>query len=230
MAPDGKSMSGETSAAGGGRGGRLEDSEAAGVGGAAAEAMEDGVNVVARFAAGEEGAFTTLFDHYRQRLYYFALRFVTEADAQDIVSEAFIGLWQKRADFVHPAAVQHYLFVAVRNRCLKLLRHELVKMHHQDEMLHRLETMGEEQLDLERLTGELVKHIYAEVAQLPPRLREVFLLSFRDGLKPADIAARLQLSVQTVSNQKLSAIRLLRQALGDRAHLLSLLVLLCLER
>lgn len=178
---------------------------------------------------GEERAFNAIYEQLHKRLYYFALRFVPDHDARDVVAEAFAAVWEKRADFAQYGQVQHYLFVTVRNKCLKLLKHELVKMRNQDALLHRLATMGEADFDMEPFTEELIRYIYAEVDRLPPRMREVFLLSFREGLKPAAIAERLQLSVKTVRNQKVTAIQLLRSSLGDRAHLLSLLLLLYSE-
>jgi RNA polymerase sigma-70 factor (family 1) len=184
------------------------------------------LSMIERLRTGDEKAFNALYRHYHERLYYFALRFVEEADAKDVVSEAFIALWNKRTDFDSMNAVQHFLFVLVRNKCFYLLKHALMKMDKQAELLHQLETAGETDLELEHLTTELVKHIYTEADALPPRLKSVFLLSFAEGLKPAEIAERLGVSVQTVSNQKLRAIRVLKVALGQRHLLLSMLVIL----
>ena len=56
-------------------------------------------------------------------------------------------------------------------------------------------------------------------------MREVFLLSYRDGLRPAQIAEQLNVHVQTVKNQRLSAIRFLQSALGRHSLAIGLLVL-----
>ncbi len=182
-----------------------------------------------RLRSGEEPAFRAIYSLYYQRLYFFALRFVSEADAQDMVAEAFVSLWQKRTDFPEVAPILHYLFVHVRNAAYTLLKREAMKLTRQADILHRLELANEEDLHLEHLQNQLVAEIYREVDQLPQGLRTVFLLSFKEGLKPAAIAKRLGVSVQTVRNQKVSAIRLLRNALGDRAFLLSLLLLVASE-
>jgi RNA polymerase sigma-70 factor (ECF subfamily) len=57
-------------------------------------------------------------------------------------------------------------------------------------------------------------------------MKEIFLLSYRDGLKPAEIAGRLQIKAQTVINQRVTAVRLLQMALGKDLLLAPLLVLL----
>lgn len=181
---------------------------------------------VHRFQDGDEKAFATIYDHFYQRVYFFALRFVQEPDARDVTSEAFIKLWNKREELSTLEAISGFLFVLVRNRCFDLLRHEEVKNQKRPELIRLLESSQENDLFLEQVRSELIRLIYQEVDKLPGRMKEVFLLSFAEGLKPAEIATRLRISAQTVSNQKLSAIRLLKAALGDRATLLLLLILL----
>lgn len=185
----------------------------------------DDAQLVQLFRTGSEEAFSIIYKRLYQRLYFFALRFVPEMDAKDMVAEAFISLWQKREDFTEFPAIQHFLFILIRNRCLNLLKHELMKTEKQAEILQQLTLTDEEDLDLQHLQAELVKLIYAEVERLPQKMRAIFLLSFQEGLKPAAIAEQLQLSVQTVRNQKVTALRLLREALGNRAPLLLLLML-----
>lgn len=57
-------------------------------------------------------------------------------------------------------------------------------------------------------------------------MKDIFLLSYRDGLKPAEIAALLRIKPQTVINQRVTAVRLLQSALGKDFMLSTLLVLL----
>ncbi|MBV4358893.1 RNA polymerase sigma-70 factor [Pinibacter aurantiacus] len=182
--------------------------------------------IVAAFQHGDERAFTQLYDQFYERLYFFACRFVNEAEAKDVTSEAFIQLWNKRANFDSLASVRHFLFVVVRNKCFDILKHEIVKTKKHDELVYLLDKSDEDALFLEQVRSELIRMIYNEVDKLPPKMKEIFLLSFAEGLKPGAIAQRLQISVQTVSNQKLSAIKILQAALGNQSLLLSLLILL----
>lgn len=173
----------------------------------------------------QHAAFGYVYKMFHQRLYFFALRFVEASDAKDIVSEAFLELWQKRSDFSSTATISTYLFVTVRNRSLNIIRHKVVQQQKQEEIIQLLQNSNEADLFHEAITDELLKLIYAEIDKLPPRMKEIFLLSFAEGLKPAEIARRLALSVQTVSNQKLSAIRILKAALGNQTVLFALAVL-----
>lgn len=176
-------------------------------------------------AAGDEQAFATIYQHFHQRAFLFARKFVTEQDAKDITSEAFIKIWNKRTELDNIQSISGLLFSMVRNRCIDLVRHQVMKDQKQEEIINLLESSEENDLDIEQVKAELVRKIYDEVEKLPARTKEIFLLSFQQGLRPALIAQRLQLNVQTVRNQKLTAIKLLQEALGQRANLLYLLIL-----
>ncbi|MBO9632454.1 MAG: RNA polymerase sigma-70 factor [Chitinophagaceae bacterium] len=181
---------------------------------------------------GNEDAFTEVYKRLYQRIYLFANKFVDQAaDAQDLTAETFAQLWQRRQTFSSMDAVRAFLFVTVRNRCFNLLRHRNMKEERRSELLQLLESEDTGDFYLEQVHIEVMRRIYAEVEKLPPRMKEIFLLSYQEGLKPAQIAERLQIKVQTVTNQRVSAIRLLQSVLrGDPLAIAFLLLLLENER
>lgn len=186
----------------------------------------EGEELLAALRAGDERAFAKVYDHFHQRVFFFALRFVQENDAKDVTSEAFAKVWARRTQFTALDGIGTFLFVLVRNRCLDLVRHQVIKARKHEELIHLLESSHEEDLFKEEVRAALIRHIYNEAQKLPPRVKEIFLLSFEAGLKPSEIAGKLQISVQTVSNQKLNAIRLLKAALGEHSSVILMLVLL----
>ncbi|HRO69988.1 MAG TPA: sigma-70 family RNA polymerase sigma factor, partial [Chitinophagaceae bacterium] len=76
---------------------------------------------------------------------------------------------------------------------------------------------------IQQVREEFFRLVYDKVDRMPPKMKEVFLLSYREGLKPAEIARLLNLSVNTVGNHKANAIRILRQALPGSPALTALL-------
>jgi RNA polymerase sigma-70 factor (ECF subfamily) len=86
-----------------------------------------------------------------------------------------------------------------------------------------LENTPEADFSQELVMIALMKKIYKEVDKLPPRMRDVFYLSYKEGLKPARIAEMLDVSVQTVKNQRSNAIKLLRISLKDNPLLMVVL-------
>lgn len=182
-----------------------------------------------QFRSGNEEAFTTVYRHLHQRVYWFAKKFVEDTEeARDLTAESFVQLWQQYQTFPTLDAVSAFLYVTVRNKCYNLLKHRQMKAGHQDELLRRLNEREQEDFFEELVQLQLVRRIYAEVDKLPARTKEIFLLSYRDGLKPAEIAERLNIKPQTVTNQKVTAVKILQLALG-KDHLLLLPVLLMMK-
>jgi RNA polymerase sigma-70 factor (family 1) len=184
--------------------------------------------LLAGLRAGREEAFTLLWKRFYQRVLYFSRRYVEEADAQDITAEAFIQLWKNKEGFDEVGKVLNFLFVAARNRCYNLIRDQRTRGEHVAE-LTLLMTDDAGDLFTQQVRVELVKLIRDRLYLLPEKMREVFLLSFEEGLKPAQIAARLGISVKTVKNQKLSAINLLKAALAGHPLEVMLVLLLTMD-
>ena len=60
---------------------------------------------------------------------------------------------------------------------------------------------------------DLMAHVMAKINELPEKRREIFLLSYMEGLKAAEIAERLNLSTRTVENQLYRTLLFLRKEL-----------------
>lgn len=192
-------------------------------------ALHNESDLIEKFAQGSEAAFTEVYQLLHIRVLYFARRYVNDAEAEDVTAEAFVQLWNHKADFNSLKAVSAFLFITARNRCYNLIKHNKMRLSHERTLGELMDEETGDPFALEQLRIELLAVIAKEVEKLPERLRTVFLLSFKEGLKPAQIAQRLQVSVKTVSNQKLTAIRVLQAALQGRPNRAVLLILLHLE-
>ena len=99
------------------------------------------VDIIQEFARGGERAFRVLYDRYAVALRYFAAKYLNEDTMiDDVVQDAFVDLWEKRADFRGEYAVKAYLYKAVRNDCLNLMRHQQVE----DKYARRVVMEGED--------------------------------------------------------------------------------------
>lgn len=151
------------------------------------------------------------FDIYFRKLYLplgmFALKIVEDADiAEEIVANTFANIWQKIHDGYEIDNFKSYIYGAVRNECLSHLRN---KKEHVG--LENLREIDEETIE----TSERDAKIWKAISDLPPKCREIFLLSKRDGLSNADIAEELGISIKTVKNQMTKAFSRLRDALSS---------------
>ncbi len=181
------------------------------------------------FTTGEKTAFTSVYNEYYFRVYEFASKYLpTTEDAEDITADSFTKLWQKHSEFDSLDHIRAFLFTTAKNACLNFLQHNKIKDTKHADILRSLTTLQRDNFYLEEIRAELMQLVYAEVEKLPGKMKEIFLLSYKEGLKPAEIAERLKISVQTVSNQKMNAINLLKTALGNTPLLLALI--LCLDQ
>lgn len=150
------------------------------------------------------------FETYFRRLYLplgmYAMRIVGDADdAEDVVSDAFIKVWQAVEEGLEVADFRAFMYRSVRNRCVSFLRQ---KVEHED--VDAVPDISEEVID----TSERDARIWRAIDDLPEKCREVFLMSKRDGLSNAEIADELGISVKTVKNQMTKAFSRLREALS----------------
>lgn len=172
-------------------------------------------SLLAAVATGDEAAFERLFREWYPRLADHALRMLGERDlAEDAAQEVFVALWRGRAALPDAAALGGYLHRAVRNRALNQLRQRRGEQFDPDGQLQpAVAALAQERVEAAELRAALDRAIRA----LPPRTREVFLLSRHHGLTYADIAATLDISVKTVETLMGRAIAALRAAVSPES-------------
>lgn len=183
------------------------------------------LSLIDRFKAGDHDAFTRIYDDTYFTIYQYAKRWLVDGqDAQDVTADTFIKLLHRRAQFVNMDNITAFLKVTVRNACLDFLKHKKVQSDKERQLIYELSQEHEPDFSWVEVQEAYLSLIYIEVEKLPAKMKEIFLLSYRDGLKPAQIAERLNITVRTVSNQKTNAIRLLREALQQHPLLLAFLL------
>lgn len=182
------------------------------------------------FVAGEPAAFRAVYKQFYLPLFRFVQQWVEDKqDAEELTADTFVKLWDNRSRFETMDHVRAFLHVTAKNACINFLKQLRAKAVKQRAMEMELAVDTAPDFNLQEIRQELMKLIYAEVELMPKRMKEIFLLSYADGLKPSEIAYRLKLNVQTVQNQKANAIRHLRIALAGKPTLLAVIIWLGLE-
>lgn len=189
--------------------------------------MDNELTLLNSFRKGDETAFTAVYDQFYFIIYQYAKRWVSDKQqAEDIASESFVKLWNRRDQMASMENIVAFLKVAARNACINSLKHEKIKTDKHAELLQMLSSEHEPDFAWLEIKEEFLRLIYAEVENMPKKMREVFLLAFKDGLKVSEIAQQLDLNVQTVSNHKANAIKLLKAALAKKPLWLGILLFL----
>lgn len=190
----------------------------------------DEYSLMRGFTSGEKPAFTSVYNLYYYRIFEFNQQFLSNRDeALDVTADCFEKLWRKHSELGSLEHIKNFLYKSAQNACIDLLRSRKVKLDSHNDLLYRLTESGQRQVQLQEIRTELMNLVYSEVEKLPVKEKEVFLLAYKEGLKPEEIMERLQLSnLQMVYKRKMNAINLLKAALGNTPLLLALL--LCLEQ
>ncbi len=175
--------------------------------------LVDDRDLLTRLRGGEHAAFDQIFRQWYEPVVRSANRVLHDPGvAEELAQDVFLEFWRRREALTADSSVGGYLMQAVRNRALNHLRHLAV----QKKSVVFVEALSEptEQADVAVQSGELERAIALAVAALPPRTREVFLMSRERGLRYSEIADELGVSVKAVEANMSRALRMLRDALA----------------
>lgn len=167
--------------------------------------------------------FTRIYlSYYPSMLRFSKVYVLSSEDAENIVQDVFVYLWEHNNLINSYTNISAFLFTMLRNKCIDFLR---VSQNSPEKKQTLLEVSGKEmqfklyslqQLEESLLTvTDVEKLLDSAIKKLPKRCQEVFVLSRMEGLKNKEIADRLNVSVSTVENQITIAIRKLRIELKD---------------
>lgn len=188
-------------------------------------------SLVLRLIEGEEDAFCELYAAYKNRLIYFAMRFLKSREyTEDIFQDAFTIVWQGRR-FINPdASFSAYLYTIVRNRILNQLRDLSYQDKLREQILSQAVNYTNETRD-EIIANDLRQFISCALQQLTPRQREIFEMSREQQMSHREIAEVLGISVNTVQESISISLKTLRAYLEKNSIVGSdlILILICLN-
>lgn len=174
-------------------------------------------NCCSLLSAGSSEAYYYLIRIYFPVLCNFSLQITKDKmAAEDIVTDVFIKIWQQKVVYPTMEELKKVLYTAVKNGSLNYLRsqkraqqrHEVFTSQYFDEDQH---------LVYDITTSELMAEVRKALDSLPKKMRTVFILSYIKQLSNDQIASELNISNQTVRNQKTRSLIRLREKLGPQA-------------
>lgn len=189
-------------------------------------------SLILRLIEGDEDAFCELYATYKNRLIYFAMRFLKSREyAEDVFQDAFTVVWQSRR-FINPdASFSSYLYTIMRNRILNQLRNAANEEKLKESILSQALDYTED-TKREVMLNDLKSLISNALQQLTPRQREIFEMSREAQLSHKEIADKLGISVNTVQEHISISLKLIRTYLikySGSEYVDLLLLLICLN-
>lgn len=179
-----------------------------------------------RIAQGEEAAFGKLFRAYYPGLLRFIARLdKNPAQVDEVIQETFIRVWISRDQLPDIINFRAWLFTIASRESIALIRRNLLKQKVNQEFSINTPLLHPETPAEITQASELKALIAEAIRRMPEARRRIYRMSREEGLKPSEIAARLNLSVQTVKNTLVTALRDIRTFLS-RHGLLWIMVLI----
>ncbi|MEX0686742.1 MAG: RNA polymerase sigma-70 factor [Balneolales bacterium] len=173
------------------------------------------VKLVKSIREEDRDAFKDIYRKYNANLCEFAFWMVNNReDAEDLVHEVFLNIWENRHTWEATDNVRSYLYRSVKNKSLNYLRHQSVVKKWED-MSKSIESASPASPEDNLLENELKERIHSAINSLPERRRKIFLLNRNHKLRYKDIAELLDISYKTVETQISRSLKTLTFLLDD---------------
>ncbi len=176
---------------------------------------------------GDTQSFTAIYEQYHAKVYHYCFRFVRSKEvAQEITSDVFVKLWQKRETLETCQPIGGLLLKITRDYCLDFLRKVARDKHLRDRYVEQYIDSSSTVLEDQLFFNEGMKIARKAIENLPPRCKEVFHLRYFRGLTLIQISETLKISPNTVQNHLQKGKRLVRTYLQSHTDLILGLLLI----
>lgn len=172
---------------------------------------------------GDESAFNEIYSRYKGILHVHAYKKLGDFDqAKDVIQDMFAAFWAMRENLPHTQNFSGYLYTITKNKILDIIAHEKIVARYADSFSKFIDE-GVYVTDLLVREKELASKIEREIEALPPKMKEVFILSRKLELSHREISEKLCITENTVKYHIKSALKSLREKLDFVVFLLVLL-------
>lgn len=164
---------------------------------------------------GNQRVFQSIVYTYSDPLLIFSMGFVRKREiAEEIVSDAFVALWNQRSRITEIRDLKSYLYILVRNGSISYLRKASGRKEISLENLRDFYTLPLTSPENDEISDDILEQINKAIEQLPPKCKMVFTLAKVQGVKYKEISTILDISVKTINNHIANALVHISQSLN----------------
>lgn len=168
-----------------------------------------------RLAQDDPHAFSALFHRYWEPLFVNVVKIVqNEAEAEDVVQEIFLSLWNRRKEVSIDGSPAAYLHTAARYKSINYIRKNITKHNYlailSETAVHSTSLSPEMQMQFKELQNVL----NTTIQNLPPKMKEAYQLSRKENLSHNEIAEKMGISSETVKKHIQRALQIIKEALS----------------
>ncbi|MFC3199098.1 RNA polymerase sigma factor [Parapedobacter deserti] len=161
---------------------------------------------------GDQRAFKALYERYWTPLWSYARNAINDpGDAEDIVQELFMTLWEKRASLRISTSLKAYLYRSTLNKVIDRADRSKYRLSYLQD-LKRTYVEGNYATDSKLFEKELVQRFEACLGKMPPKMRTIFTLSRHHMMTHQQISDSLKISRDNVNRQIKNALILLKKS------------------
>lgn len=172
--------------------------------------FQNNITLIEQLIIGNEGAYVFLVESYHKKLFVYAFSLTNDHDlSQDIVQNVFLKTWEFRKKLKTNYSIKGFLYKSVYN--------EFINLYHRNQSITALEKVYVEALNEiiddtnAILLEEKINLVTNEIENLPPKCKQTFLLSKREGLTNIEIAKYLNVSIKSVEGHIGKAYSIIRK-------------------
>jgi len=156
-------------------------------------------------------AFDRVYELYSHKLYSFVFKILkNEAEADDIVQEVFVKIWESRHKLDDHKLLNSYIFTIAYNNSIDLIRKRINSNKYLEHLKNSSVIYSTPNSIGELEFNELSTQVEKLIANLPERQKQVYRLHKEKGLTYPEIAEHMGISKNTVENHMVKALKYLR--------------------
>jgi RNA polymerase sigma-70 factor (ECF subfamily) len=185
--------------------------------------------LLARLKNGDMLAFDQVYELYSHKLFSFVFKILkNEAEADDIVQEVFVKIWESRWSLVDFKLLNSYIFTIAYNHSIDHIRKRISNNKYLEHLKNSAVVNFTPTIISQIEFNELHNQVEKLIANLPERQKQVYLLHREEGLTYPEIAEKMGISKNTVENHMVKALKYLRQNIDNSLLINALFVSLFL--
>lgn len=191
----------------------------------------DDKELLLQIASGNERAFFVFYEHYYKALYPFLVRYIKNEDSRDdVIQMTFVKVWENREKLPEIRNIKAWVYTIASRIYLNHIQ-QMLSTRKREEKYAELLEHKDTYTPLQQISTRQINQVITEVVNtFSPLKKDIFLLSKEAGLKPAQIAEKLNVPVGTVKNQLSLALKQIRVKLSDLGYSKSVILFLIITQ
>lgn len=167
-------------------------------------------NLIQDLCRGDSNAFHKIYLLYVNKIYNFIKRYVkSDAQSEELVQVVFVKIWENHKNIIPSDSLSGYIYKIAKNCTFNYLKHQIY-LRAFEEHSGRHSEQDENDLFKSIISRDLEAHLAKYIEHMPPKRREIFILSRIHGLSYKEIACKLNISENSVDTHLRLAVKELK--------------------